>query len=186
MEEDIRQCLKVLRSGGLILYPTDTVWGVGCDATNDEAVRRLYRLKGRADDKAMLVLLGNVEQLDHYIVDVPEMARELIEVAVKPLTIIMDGAYNVSETLLGENDSLGVRIPREDFCSRLCARFGRPIVSTSANKSGEPGASTFGEISEDIKAGVDYAVNYRRDDEQKHSASNIIKLNSNGTFKIIR
>lgn len=186
MKEDISQCIKVLRAGGLILYPTDTIWGIGCDATNSEAVRRVYELKRRADSKAMIVLLDSVEHLDHYVVDVPEMARELFEVAVTPLTLIMDGAYNVARELLGENDSLGVRIPHDVFCQRLCSALGRPLVSTSANVSGEPSPSTFAEIPDIIKQGVDYIAEHRRDDATAHTSSNIIKLNGDGTFKIIR
>lgn len=186
MKEDIAQCIKVLRAGGVILYPTDTVWGIGCDATNSEAVARVYALKRRADSKAMIVLLDSVDHLDHYVVDVPEMARELFEVAVTPLTLIMDGAYNVSHELLGENDSLGVRIPQDVFCQRLCSALGRPLVSTSANLSGAPTPSTFSEIAQEIKDGVDYIAEHRRDDTTSHATSNIIKLNGDGTFKIIR
>ena len=186
MNDDIKQCIEILKGGGLILYPTDTIWGIGCDATNDCAVQRVYELKHRADNKAMLVLLDSVESLDHYIVDVPEMARDLIEVAVTPLTLIMDGAFNVARSLLGENDSLGVRVPQEAFTQRLCRAFGRPIVSTSANLSGHCAPANFSQIEQSIIDGVDYVVNYRRDDTSEHHSSNIIKLNGNGTFKIIR
>ena len=147
-EADLKECLTVLERGGLVLYPTDTIWGIGCDATNAAAVERVYRLKGRADGKALIVLLGNADNLDHYVVDVPEMAPELLAVAVKPLTIIYEGAFNVAPNLLGDNDSLGVRIPHEAFCQQLCARFGKPIVSTSANLSGHPAPGGLcGEIS---------------------------------------
>jgi L-threonylcarbamoyladenylate synthase len=186
IDDDLKACIKTLSQGGLILYPTDTIWGIGCDATNAEAVKKVYELKRRADNKALIVLLDSPEHLDHYVVDVPEMARELVDVAVKPLTIIYDGAFNVAHNLLGENDTLGIRIPHDEFAQQLCARFGKPIVSTSANVSGEPSASTFGEIAEEIKQGVDYVVNYRRDDTRPHVASNIIMLSSDGTFKIIR
>ena len=186
MEEDIKKCIQVLRAGGLILYPTDTIWGIGCDATNAEAVKKIYNLKKRADSKALIVLLDHVDHLDHYVIDVPEMARELVDVAVKPLTIIYEGAFNVAKELLGENDSLGIRIPHDEFCQQLCERFGKPIVSTSANVSGEPSAATFAEISPAIKGGVDYVVKYRQDDSRNHQASNIILLRSDGTFKIIR
>jgi len=186
MEEDIKACVEVLRKGGLILYPTDTIWGIGCDATSEDAVKRVYELKQRSDNKALIVLLDSAEHLDHYVVDVPEMARELLEVAVKPLTIIYDGAFNVAPNLLGEHDSLGIRIPHETFSQRLCAAFGKPIVSTSANVSGAESAPTFSSISDEIKAGVDYVVKYRQDDNTPCSASNIIMLHSDGTFKIIR
>jgi L-threonylcarbamoyladenylate synthase len=186
MEEDLKACLEALKKGGLILYPTDTIWGVGCDATNAEAVKKVYALKRRDDNKALIVLLDSIEHLDHYIVDVPDMAYELIDVAVSPLTIIYDGAYNIARNLMGDNDSVGIRIPHDKFCHELCKRFGKPIVSTSANISGAPSAGNFVEISDDIKHGVDYVVKYRQDDTNEHVASNIIMLSSDGTFKILR
>ena len=186
MDADITQCLKVLSDGGLILYPTDTVWGIGCDATNAEAVKRVYQLKQRDDSKALIVLIDSAEHLDHYVVDVPMIARELIDVAVKPLTIIYEGAYNVASNLLGDEDSLGIRIPNDEFCHRLCERFGKPIVSTSANVSGKPTAKSFAEISPEIVKGVDHVVEWRRDDKTPHQPSNIILLGRDGTFKIIR
>ena len=186
MEADITQCLKTLSAGGLILYPTDTVWGIGCDATNAEAVKRVYRLKRRDDSKALIVLLDSAEHLDHYVVNVPDIALELIDVAVKPLTIIYEGAYNLAPNVLGDEDSVGIRITGDEFCHRLCERYGKPIVSTSANVSGQPAAKTFAEIDAAIVEGVDYAVQYRRDDTAAHQPSNIILLSRDGTFKIIR
>lgn len=186
MEPDLQSCIQILERGGLILYPTDTIWGIGCDATNTEAVARVYSLKRRADSKAMIVLLDSDDRLDHYVVDVPPIARDLLAVAVKPLTIVFEGAYNVANQLLGENDSLGIRVSHEVFSQQLCARFGKPIVSTSANLSGEPSPATFADISPEILNGVDYVVNYRRDDTSPHQASNIILLRSDGTFKLIR
>lgn len=185
-EADIVQCLKVLSAGGLILYPTDTVWGIGCDATNAEAVKRVYQLKQRDDSKALIVLIDSADHLDHYVVDVPAIARELIDVAVKPLTIIYEGAYNLAPNVLGDEDSIGIRIPNDEFCHRLCERFGKPIVSTSANVSGQPTAKRFSDIDSSIVENVDYAVEYRRDDTTPHQPSNIILLNRNGTFKIVR
>ncbi|MBO4803707.1 MAG: threonylcarbamoyl-AMP synthase [Muribaculaceae bacterium] len=185
-EADIVQCLKTLSAGGLILYPTDTVWGIGCDATNEEAVKRVFQLKQRDDSKALIVLIDSADHLDHYVVDVPMIARELIDVAVKPLTIIYEGAYNLAPNLLGPEDSVGIRIPNDEFCHRLCERFGKPIVSTSANVSGEATPRTFANIDEAIVKGVDYAVEYRRDDTTPHQPSNIILLSRDGTFKIIR
>ena len=185
-EADIVQCLKTLSAGGLILYPTDTVWGIGCDATNAEAVKKVYQLKQRDDSKALIVLIDSAEHLDHYVVDVPMIARELIDVAVKPLTIIYEGAYNVASNLLGDEDSLGIRIPNDEFCHRLCERFGKPIVSTSANVSGKSTAKSFAEISPEIVKGVDHVVTWRRDDKTPHQPSNIILLGRDGTFKIIR
>ena len=185
-ESDIVQCLKTLSEGGLILYPTDTVWGIGCDATNEEAVARVYQLKQRDDSKALIVLIDSAESLDHYVVDVPAIAGELIDVAVKPLTIIYEGAYNLAKNVLGDEDSVGIRIPNDEFCHQLCQRFGKPIVSTSANPSGAPTACTFADIDRSIVDGVDYAVQYRRDDKTPHAPSNIILLGRDGTFKIIR
>ncbi len=185
-EADIVQCLKTLSAGGLILYPTDTVWGIGCDATNAEAVKKVYQLKQRDDSKALIVLIDSADHLDHYVVDVPIIARELIDVAVKPLTIIYEGAYNLATNVLGDQDSVGIRIPNDEFCHRLCERFGKPIVSTSANVSGAPTAKTFADIDASIVQGVDYAVQYRRDDHASRHPSNIILLSRDGTFKIIR
>ena len=186
MDADITQCLKVLSAGGLILYPTDTVWGIGCDATNAEAVKRVYQLKQRDDSKALIVLIDSADHLDHYVVDVPMIARELIDVAVKPLTIIYEGAYNLAPNVLGKEDSVGIRIPNDEFCHRLCERYGKPIVSTSANVSGQPTAKTFADIDNAIVKGVDYAVQHRRNDNKSHQPSNIILLSRDGTFKIIR
>lgn len=185
-DAEIVQCLKTLSAGGLILYPTDTVWGIGCDATNAEAVKRVYQLKRRDDNKALIVLIDSVDHLDHYVIDVPMIARELIDVAVKPLTIIYEGAYNLAPNLMGEGESVGIRIPNDEFCHRLCERYGKPIVSTSANMSGQPTATTFAAIDESIVQGVDYAVNYRRDEATPRQPSNIIMLHRDGTFKIIR
>lgn len=186
IDDDIEKCIEVMNRGRLILYPTDTIWGIGCDATNPEAVAKVYKLKKRDDHKALLVLLDSPEHLDHYVVDVPEMARELIDVAVKPLTIIYQGAFNLAPNLLGPDDSVGIRISHERFSQQLCAKFGKPIVSTSANISGEPSAPCFAGISDEIKRGVDYVVRYRQDDDSPHQASNIIMLNSDGVFKILR
>ena len=185
-DAEIVQCLKTLSAGGLILYPTDTVWGIGCDATNAEAVKRVYQLKRRDDNKALIVLIDSADHLDHYVIDVPMIARELIDVAVKPLTIIYEGAYNLAPNLMGEGESVGIRIPNDEFCHRLCERYGKPIVSTSANMSGQPTATTFAAIDESIVQGVDYVVNYRRDEATPRQPSNIIMLHRDGTFKIIR
>ena len=185
-DADIAQCLKVLSAGGLILYPTDTVWGIGCDATNADAVKRVYQLKQRDDSKALIVLIDSADHLDHYVVDVPMIARELIDVAVKPLTIIYEGAFNLAPNVLGEKDSVGIRIPNDEFCHRLCERYGKPIVSTSANVSGQPTARTFADIDADIVKAVDYAVEYRRGDTTPHQPSNIIMLGRDSSFKIIR
>ncbi|MDY5813552.1 MAG: L-threonylcarbamoyladenylate synthase [Bacteroides sp.] len=186
MTEDIKEACRVLEAGGVILYPTDTVWGIGCDATNEEAVRRVYEIKKRADSKAMLVLVDSPVKIDFYVREVPSVAWDLIEVADKPLTIIYPTARNLATNLLAEDGSVGIRVTGEKFSKSLCQRFRKAIVSTSANISGEPGAANFGEISEEIKAAVDYVVNYRREDENRPAPSSIIKLEQGGVIKIIR
>ena len=186
MNEDLKKACDVLRKGGLILYPTDTIWGIGCDATNEEAVQRVYTLKQRADNKAMLLLLGNEARLESYVQEVPEIAWSLIEVADRPLTLIYPGARNLAPNLIAEDGSVGIRITREEFSRQLCEQFRRPVVSTSANISGQPAPHTFQEIAEEIKQGVDYIVQYRQDDLTAAQPSSIIKLGAGGLFQIIR
>ena len=186
MIEDIKRACEVLRAGGLILYPTDTVWGIGCDATNEEAVRKVYALKQREDSKAMLVLVDNAVKVDFYVKEVPPVAWDLLEVATNPLTIIYSGARNLAPNLLAEDGSVGIRVTEEEFSKQLCFRFRKAIVSTSANISGEPSPKNFAEISEAVKQGVDYIVGYRQNDKQKHKPSSIIKLGPTGELKIIR
>ena len=176
----------MLVSGGLILYPTDTIWGIGCDATNEEAVHRVYELKRRVDSKALITLLDNPVKLDYYIDEVPSLAWDLIELSEKPLTIIYDGARNVAPNLMAEDGSLAIRITKEKFSQELCKRFRKALVSTSANISGDPAPANFDDISEEIKQGVDYIVKYRQDDTSKSKASSIIKLGKTGEVKIIR
>lgn len=186
MEEDIKKAFEVLVSGGLILYPTDTIWGIGCDATNEEAVHRVYELKRRVDSKALITLLDNPIKLDYYIDEVPSVAWDLIELSEKPLTIIYDGARNVAPNLMAEDGSLAIRVTKEKFSQELCKRFRKALVSTSANISGEPAPTNFDDISEEIKQGVDYIVKYRQEDTSKSKASSIIKLGKTGEVKIIR
>lgn len=186
MIEDIKKACEVLRAGGLILYPTDTIWGIGCDATNEEAVKKVYELKKRSDNKAMLVLTDSPVKLETYVSEIPDIAWDLIEVADKPLTIIYSNAKNLANNLLGEDGSVGIRVTNEEFSRRLCESFRKPLVSTSANVSGEPSPANFSEISEEVKNGVDYIVGYRQDDMQKASPSNIIKLGAGGLVQIIR
>ena len=186
MKEDIENALEVLNNGGVILYPTDTIWGIGCDATNQEAVEKVYKIKKREDSKALLVLLENPNRLSYYIEDVPEIAWDLIDVNDKPMTIIYPGARNLAKNLIAEDGSLGIRITEEDFTKRLIQKFKKPIVSTSANISGEKTAQNFSEISNEIIEAVDYIVQYRQDDLSKAQASNIIKLGVNGEINIIR
>ena len=185
-EEDIRKAVDVLRNGGIILYPTDTVWGIGCDATNPDAVRKIYELKQREDTKSMLVLVDSDGMLQRTVKDIPEIAWELIDAAVNPLTIIYDHAQGVASNLTAPDGSLGVRITSERYSSELCRRLRRPIVSTSANISGEKTPKTFGEILESVRNGVDYTAEYRREDRTPNSPSNIIKLSEGGLFTVIR
>ncbi len=186
MNDDIKAALEVLQKGGVILYPTDTIWGIGCDACNEEAVKRVYEIKNRTDSKSMLVLMENVGLIDRYVAEVPEIAYDLIEVAVKPLTVIFDGARGLAQNLVAEDGSIGIRITSEAFSSELIRRFKRPIVSTSANISGNPSPGCFDEIDERIINSVDYVVKYRQDDTQKSVPSSIIKLGRGGEVKIIR
>lgn len=186
MTEDIKNACEVLSKGGLILYPTDTIWGIGCDATNEEAVRKIYKLKQRIDSKAMLVLMDSNAKLNTYVEEVPDMAWELIELTTKPLTIIYPKAKNLSPSLVAEDGSIGIRISSEDFSQRLCERFRKPLVSTSANISGTPAPAIFSEIAEEIKTGVDYIVKYRQEDMNRAAPSSIIKLGMGGLIQIIR
>lgn len=175
-----------MREGGVILYPTDTIWGIGCDATNEDAVRRVYEIKQRQDSKAMLVLVDSSVKVDFYVRDVPEVAWDLIDLADKPLTIIYSGARNLAANLLAEDGSVGIRVTNEDFSKRLCQQFRKAIVSTSANISGQPSPKNFSEISEEVKSAVDYIVGYRLEEMSNPKPSSIIKLDKGGVIKIIR
>lgn len=186
MTEDIKKACEVMAAGGIILYPTDTIWGIGCDATNEKAVQRVYELKRRTDNKAMLVLMDSEAKLDRYVSDVPDIAWDLISVSDKPLTIIYSSAKNLATNLLGADGSVGIRITNEEFSKKLCERFRKPLVSTSANVSGEPSPANFSEVSEVIKEGVDYIVSYRQDDMSKVAPSGIIKLGAGGLVQVIR
>ena len=185
-KDDMKQALETLKAGGLILYPTDTIWGIGCDATNPEAVEKIFALKGRDKGKSMIVLLGNDYQLEAYVQEVPEVAYQLIEVADKPLTIIYNKAKNLAPNVVAEDGSIGIRVVQHTFCEELIQRFRKPIVSTSANISGEATAQNFSEISEEIKDGVDYVVQYGQMDMSKHQASTIMKIDAIGKFEFIR
>ena len=175
-----------MREGGVILYPTDTIWGIGCDATNEDPVRRVYEIKQRQDSKAMLVLVDSSVKVDFYVRDVPEVAWDLIDLADKPLTIIYSGARNLAANLLAEDGSVGIRVTNEDFSKRLCQQFRKAIVSTSANISGQPSPKNFSEISEEVKSAVDYIVGYRQEEISNPKPSSIIKLDKGGVIKIIR
>ena len=186
MNEEIKKACQVLKEGGIILYPTDTIWGIGCDATNEEAVKRVYEIKQRADSKALLVLVDSPVKVDFYVQDVPDIAWDLIELTDKPLTIIYQGARNLAGNLLAEDGSVGIRVTDETFSKRLCQQFRKAIVSTSANISGMPSPKCFCEIREEIKAAVDYIVNYRQEETQAPAPSSIIKLGKGAEIEIIR
>ena len=198
-KEDLQEALRVLSSGGIIVYPTDTVWGIGCDATNTEAVKRIYALKQREDSKSMLVLLDSPAKLNYYISDIPDAAWALLEASDysensdysdssdhKPLTIIYPGARNLAPNLIAEDGSIGIRITNEPFSKALCEQLRHPIVSTSANISGHPSALFFAQIEQAILDGADYVCRFRREDDCPHEPSSIIKVNADNSFIIIR
>lgn len=185
-KQDLDAALSVLKGGGIILYPTDTVWGIGCDATNAEAVAKVYALKRRADAKSMLVLVESVPALERIVPELPDVAYDLIDLATRPLTIIYDRAVGIAPNLLAEDGSLGVRVSGEEFSQMLCRNLRRPLVSTSANISGEPTPKTFADISPEIIQGVDYVVSYRQGDKSNPPPSQIIKLGKGGEVQIIR
>ncbi len=186
IKEDIRSALEVLNRGGIILYPTDTIWGLGCDATNVNAVERIYEIKRRADAKALISLVDSDAKIQFYVREVPDVAWQLLDVSDKPLTIIYDGARNLAPNLLAEDGSAALRVTNEPFSKQLCFRFKRAIVSTSANISGEQAPRCFAEISEEIKQSVDYICHTRRDDKEQAQASSIIKLGIGGEINVIR
>ncbi|UCH14118.1 MAG: threonylcarbamoyl-AMP synthase [Bacteroidales bacterium] len=185
MDKDIEAALDVLLKGGIILYPTDTIWGIGCDATNERAVERIYKIKKRVDKEGMLVLLDSPARLAQYV-EIPDVAWELVDVAEKPLTIIYPGAKNLAANLMAGDSSVGIRIVKDNFCIKLIQKFKRPVVSTSANISGARSPQVFSEIHKDIIDSVDYVVKWRQDDLTRINPSGIIKLRLNGEVKVIR
>jgi len=186
MNEDLVKALEVLKKGGVILYPTDTVWGLGCDATSEAAVQRIFAIKKRSESKSMLILMENPALLERYIDEVPVVAWDLIEITTTPLTIIYPGARNLAKSIIADDGSIGIRFTREAFTSELLRRFRKPLVSTSANLSGEPTPALFREISGEIVSQADYVVRYRQDDVTPARPSGIIKLQVNGQIEIIR
>lgn len=185
-DEDIKESLIILKKGGIILYPTDTVWGLGCDATNPSSVEKIFKIKSRIGSKSLIILVNGDQMLDRYVNDIPEISYELTGVSDDPLTIIYPDGKNLAEGVCSDDGSIGIRICRDDFCSELITRFRKPIVSTSANLSGKPSPGNFSEIEKSVIDLVDYVVKYRQNDRQKHSASPVIKIELNGTIKIIR
>lgn len=186
MEEDIKNALEVLRRGGTILYPTDTVWGIGCDARNKEAVAKVFKIKQRAEYKSMVVLVADEAMINRHVKDVPPIAWELIDAAEEPLTIIYPDGRMLAEKLIAADGSIGIRLVKDEFCKTLIHKFGKPIVSTSANISGEPTPTSFHEIKLDILNQVDYIVNYRQKEINNTKPSSIIKVAMNGQIKVIR
>ena len=184
--EDIKNAVEVLRKGGVILYPTDTVWGIGCDATNAEAVAKVYEIKHREDSKALICLVDSEGRLQRYVRDVPEVAWQLMEMSEKPMTVILDNAINLAPNLIAEDGSIALRITKEAFSKELCYRFQKAIVSTSANISGEPAAQNYCDLSPELLASVDYVCASRRQEHKPHTPSSIVKVGRGGEIKIIR
>ena len=185
-EEDIRESLEALRKGGVILYPTDTIWGLGCDATNPAAVEKIFAIKSRNENKSLLILVDGESMLERYVKEVPEIVYELVTVSDKPLTVIYPSGKNLATGVCSDDGSVGIRICRDDFCSELIRRFRKPLVSTSANVSGKPAPAIFDEIDQGLIEASNYTVKYRQDDVSRQTASSVIKIETNGSFKIIR
>ena len=185
-KEDIRRAVEVMNNGGIILYPTDTIWGLGCDATNADAVRRIYEIKQRTDAKALISLVDSETKVQFYVKEVPEVAWDVMELSERPMTVVFDGGRNLAPNLLAEDGSVAIRITKEAFSKELCMRMKRAVVSTSANISGQPAPRCFSEISEEIKKAVDYICTSRQDEPPTQTASSIIKLGAGGEVTIIR
>lgn len=185
-EEDIISAVKVLRDGGVILYPTDTVWGIGCDATNPDAVRRVYEIKHRDDSKAMICLVDNPDRIQRYVRNIPDIAWDIFDLADTPITVILDGAVNLAHNLISADGSIAMRVTHEVFSNSLCYRFQKPLVSTSANISGMPAAQNYGDISPELLGAVDYVCWSRRQEHKPHKPSKIIKIGIDGEVTIIR
>lgn len=185
-QDDIKKAVEVMKNGGVILYPTDTVWGIGCDATNAEAVAKVYKIKQRDDSKALICLVDSDARLQRYVRNAPEVAWNVMELATKPTTVIFDEAVNLAHNLIAEDGSIAMRITDEEFSKELCYRFQKPIVSTSANISGQPAAQNYCDISEELLNAVDYVCFSRRQEHKPHTPSSIIKIKNNGEIDIIR
>ena len=186
MQRAVEECIEVLKAGGLILYPTDTVWGIGCDATNEAAVEKIYKLKQSEDKRSMLCLMRDADMVVRYVNRAPGIAFEVMELSDKPLTAILPGAVGVAKALIPEAETLGVRVPQHEFCQALLRKFGKPIVSTSANISGEPAAKRLKDVAEEIIKGVDYVVHPRFEGKPTLKPSSIIAFGEGGEVEIIR
>lgn len=185
MKNEIENCIAVLKKGGLILYPTDTVWGIGCDATNPDAVDKVFKLKQRSDEKSLICLVHDFKMLNEYVENVPEVAYDILKYAKKPTTIIYDNPIRVAENIIAADNSLAIRVAKDEFCKKLIQRFRRPLVSTSANISGEKTPQSYAEIDPLILEGVDYVVNLHHE-KKSGKPSAIIKLKNDGSVKVIR
>ena len=186
MKNEVEKALEVVKAGGIILYPTDTIWGIGCDATNEEAVQKVMALKGRSASKSLIVLVDNDTKLASYVREIPNVAYDLIEYAENPLTIVYSNAKNLAPGVINEDGSVGIRVVKHNFCQQLIQRFRLPIVSTSANISGEPAPKNFSEVSQEIIDGVDYVVNLEQEVSEEKTPSTIMKLSPDGLFTFIR
>ena len=184
--DDINAAVATLRNKGVILYPTDTIWGLGCDATNDEAVEKIFSIKARDESKSLIILVSNEQMLERYADNIPDVAFELVSVADSPLTVIYPKGKNLAKGVCAADGSVGIRICRDEFCNQLLARFRKPLVSTSANFSGKPSPEFFGDIEPNLINMVDYSVKFRQGDRRKSAPSSVIKFNADGTIKIIR
>lgn len=186
LKEEVEKSLQILKEGGIILYPTDTIWGIGCDATNAEAVDKVFKLKGRDETKSMIILLDSENKLAGYVNEIPDVAYDLIGYAENPLTIIYSGAKNLPPNVINADGSVAIRVVNHPFCQQLLQRFRKPIISTSANLSGEPSPANFAAISQEIKDGVDYVVDYEQDELSPRKPSTIMKLEPDGRFAFLR
>jgi L-threonylcarbamoyladenylate synthase len=186
LKDEVAKALKIVQDGGIILYPTDTIWGIGCDATNTAAIERIYRLKQRDESKSMIILLDTENKLESYISEVNPLAYDLIEYAENPLTLVMPGAKNISPALISSDGSVGIRVAKHPFCQQLIQRLRKPLVSTSANVSGKPSPQYFAQITPEIINGVDYVVDIDQHDMEIKTPSTIMRLAPNGSFEFIR
>lgn len=186
LRDEVKKAFDIVQQGGIILYPTDTIWGIGCDAANTEAIQKIYALKQRAAEKSMIILLDTENKLESYIREVPAVAYDLIEFAENPLTLVMPGAKNISPSLISEDGSVGVRVSKHPFCQQLIQRLRRPLVSTSANISGQPSPQNFAQISSEIVEGVDYVVDVDQHDLSIKKPSTIMRIAPGGAFEFLR
>jgi len=185
-ENDIQECLTALKSGGIILYPTDTIWGIGCDATNAKAVEKIFQLKKRPDEKAMIVLVADERDVLKYVAHADLRVFDYLDQHQQPVTVVYEGAIGLADNLIGKDGSVAIRICKDEFCKHLIKRFRKPIVSTSANISGQTPPATFDAITDEIKSAVDYIVKHRQDDQRKASPSKVIRWNKDATVTVLR